>query len=208
MRWILTGVIGAAGCQEYGLGTKPDPDPMPIDSAVPQTTPEPEPTPPEPEPSCATFVAPTLVWVGSTPFTDPLDPVDAAGLPFWDPAADTTAWPAVTLPDRDVPIGTDRAYVGTFELAELPPNLSVSLQSDDGIWLWVNGAEIGHWGGAWQQEGCVNENANCLVTTSVPDVDVTPHLQLGTNRFAARVSNPVFDAWFEVIVTCVDTPTP
>jgi hypothetical protein len=199
------------GCQEYGLGTKPDVGATVDTGSAPQTTPDTPTTPPATTPpgttppaGCEAFVEPAVRWVGSPPFTEADDPVDAGGLLFWEPAADVGGWVEVAIPDRDIPIGTDRAYVGTFSLASLPPNLSVSLQSDDGIWLWVNGVEVGHWGGAWQQEGCVNENARCLVTTTVPAVDVTPLLQLGDNVFAARVSNPVFDAWFEVLLSCRD----
>ncbi|MEZ4238486.1 MAG: hypothetical protein R3F59_20505 [Myxococcota bacterium] len=206
MRWLGIAAL-VAGCSEYDVGSKPE---VGLSTTVPETTPTtpPQTTPqttPPPVVTCETFTLPALTWVGSASFTGPDDLVDGAGNVFWDPAADVSSWAPVAVPDRDIPVGADRAYVGTFTLAELPPHLTIDLQSDDGIWLWVNGAEIGHWGGNWQEEGCVNEHANCLVTTTVPQVDVTPWLVVGENRLAARVSNPVYDAWFELVLGCADT---
>ena len=63
---------------------------------------------------------------------------------------------------------------------------------------------MGQWGGAWQMEGCVNEHANCLITTPVDPVDVTALLVEGPNLLAARVSNPVLNSYFDVLPICVD----
>ncbi|MCA9299663.1 MAG: hypothetical protein KDA28_11385, partial [Phycisphaerales bacterium] len=76
---------------------------------------------------------------------------------------------------------------------------------DDGLWVWVNGTYVGNWGGAWQEEGCVNENAECLVTIQVDPIDVTDLLVVGTNTLAARVSNPVANAYFEILPECALT---
>ena len=198
--WVGCGVaIAAVGCSDYELTSKPDPPPMPHDSG---TTPPPY-TPPPPPPSCDDVVLPDLMWVGSEPFTEEADPVDASGAPFYDAGSDRSAWTAVTIPDLTIPIGYDRAYASAFVLAEIPLNLSFELQSDDGIVLWVNGVGVGQWGGAWQTEGCVNEHANCLVTTTVAPVDVTGLLVEGENFVAARVSNPVLNAYFEIVPRCV-----
>ena len=85
---------------------------------------------------------------------------------------------------------------------QVPAGLSLDLQSDDGLWVYVNGTEIGHWGGSWQAEGCVNDNAWCGVTTQVDPVDITPWLNAGENLVAARVSNAIDGAWFELTVIC------
>jgi hypothetical protein len=206
MRCTL-GCLLAVACSDYGLSGKPEEPPVPPESTP--TPPEPEPEPPEPEvpepePSCADFEAPTWEWLGSTPFLGEPDLTDMQGMPFWEPVADRSTFTPVALPDMGIPVGWDRAYTAEFELTELPYNLSLSLQSDDGLWLWLNGQLLGHWGGAWQQEGCVNENANCLVTSEVPPVDLTPHLEIGPNVLAARVSNPVLNAYFELIPLCVE----
>jgi hypothetical protein len=203
MRRTLWCLIAVA-CSDYELSGKPEEPPVPPET-TPETTPDPpEPDPPEPEPSCADFVPPDWDWRASAPFLGEQDLVDPQGSPFWEPVADRSEFAPVLLPDMGIPVGWDRAYVVEFELTELPYNLSLSLQSDDGLWVWLNGQLLGHWGGGWQQEGCVNENANCLVTSEVPPVDLTPHLQLGPNVLAARVSNPVLNAYFEVIPLCVE----
>ncbi|MCB9699689.1 MAG: beta galactosidase jelly roll domain-containing protein, partial [Alphaproteobacteria bacterium] len=147
---------------------------------------------------------PVLAFRGSPTFTQRSDPTDGQGRVFWNPAADTGSYTAVTLPDTATPPGSDRAYVATFTLTDIPLNLSLELQSDDGVWVWLNGTAVGHWGGAWQQEGCVNENANCLVTTVVPPIDVTSLLVPGTNTLAARVSNSVENNFFEIIPRCIE----
>lgn len=196
-----------AACSDYGLSSEPKPaDPPPEETTPPPPPPPPVPEPepePEPEPSCDDFEPPLWVWVASEPFLGADDPVDGAGLPFWDPTADLSSFAPVVLPDLGIPVGWDRAYVATFDLAEIPFNLSLNLQSDDGIWVWVNGTLAGHWGGEWQQEGCVNENANCLVTSAVDPVDVTGLLVVGTNTLATRVSNPILNAYFEILPECV-----
>ncbi|MEQ1502222.1 MAG: hypothetical protein ABMB14_08320 [Myxococcota bacterium] len=208
-----------AGCSEYDVKSEPGTalppgdtaSPFdPIDTTPPATTP-PDTTPPvettPPAPSCDTFVPPAWSWVGSDPFATEPDPVDPTGLPFWDPLADDSAFAAVALPDRTIPIGLDRVYVGRWTEASLPFDLSFELESDDGIWLWMNGAFVGHWGGDWQQEGCVNEHANCLVTTVVAAVDVTDRVVVGENQLAVRVSNPVSNAYFDLIAHCRDEAT-
>ncbi len=213
-RSVVFAMLVLAACSDYELSSTPKPGDPPVDTDVPEPSSSTTTTPPPPvvdtvdtaipEPTCDGVTFEGWQWVGSPTFADAVDPVDASGRSFWDPGADVSAWDPVTLPDRAIPIGQDRAYVGTFELTEIPLNLSLSLQSDDGISVWVNGAFVGQWGGSWQAEGCVNENAQCLVTIQVPPVDVTSLLQLGTNVVAARVSNPVQNAYFEIIPECVD----
>ena len=111
-------------------------------------------------------------------------------------------WWSVTLPHTDIPVGADRAYRAWFDLTAVPLSMYLNIQSDDGLWLYVNGQPVGHWGGDWQQEGCVNEHANCLETTSIEPVDITPWLVPGSNLLAARVSNPVENAYFEISPEC------
>lgn len=110
---------------------------------------------------------------------------------------------AITLPDVDgAPAGTDRAYLSVVELVEVPDRLYVDLQSDDGVWLWIDGVEVGHWGGDWQQEGCVNENAECVERVEVPPVDIAGWLQPGENRIEARVSNAILGHYFDLVPHC------
>jgi hypothetical protein len=210
--WLVT----LAACSDYQIGTKPDPVIAPPDDSAPMTEPPPvhsadpvehtgePPRDSAPPPTCADEPLPVFSWTASAPFPEMDHPVDPSGLVFHDPAAQPTGWVPIALPDRGIPIGTDRAYRAEFTLAELPIDLSLDLQSDDGITVWVNGTQVGHWGGAWQVEGCVNERAQCVVTTSVPAFEITPLLVVGTNVIAARVSNPVQNAYFAVSPLCVD----
>jgi hypothetical protein len=142
-------------------------------------------------------------WRASPVFTHEVDPTDNAGAIFYEDGFDDGLWVDVSLPDsQTIPEGNDRAYRGVLELDVLPPELTLEPQSDDGIWLYVNGAFIGHWGGDWQTEGCVNEDANCTDTAIVPPQAVVEHLVVGTNLVAARVSNPLVDSFFDVGVAC------
>ena len=206
----------ATGCIDYGLDKLADGELLPgADSADTGALSGEEPdadsgdpgqgsTQGPPEVDCEEVDLGTWSWLGSPSLQGPEDPVDAQGLPFWEPEALLEGWTAAGQPDLDIPVHHDRAYRSTVHLDPLPPGLELSLQSDDGIWLWVNGSFVGHWGGGWQEEGCVNDNANCLYTVSVDAVDVTEHLRTGANVIAARVSNPVANAWFEVIPSCVE----
>jgi len=213
VRSLLIIASVAVGCQEYELNTKEDAEP-PVTSPEPTlTTPTVVTTDTTPMVTADTGTPPPLgcegipvawSWLARAPFPEEPDPVDALGVPFYEVGHDELGWSAVTLPDRSVPVYHDRVYRTSVELPHLPPGLTVSLQSDDGIWLWVNGVQVAHHGGDWQQEGCVNENANCLVTEVVPDIDLTPWLVEGPNVIAARVSNAIENAYFEVIPTCVE----
>jgi hypothetical protein len=167
--------------------------------------PSPEP-PPEPElPGCDETIEAAWPWWGSQPFPGADGPVDSAGIPFWDVNFQMIGWSTVSVPDSGhAPPGTDRAYRAEFWLDSLPPALFLSMQSDDGMWFWLNGTLVGHWGGDWQQEGCVNEDAACTESVDVSAVDVTAFLLPGRNVAAARVSNPVMNHWFDVYTECVE----
>ena len=145
-----------------------------------------------------------LDWYANEPFAAMDDPSDGAGIPFHAPAFDAVGFAGIDLPDTATPAGFDRAYLGEFELTDLPPSLWVTVQSDDGLWLWINGEFFGHWGGEWQQEGCVNDEANCGEYVLVEPVDIAPLLVEGWNVVAARVSNPFMNTWFDVATECID----
>ena len=142
--------------------------------------------------------------MGGPAFATQPDPTDGAGRSFYDPDFDHAGYTTQTLPDQSVPVGFDRTYRAEFDLSELPPGLALDLQSDDGLWVWMNGQPVGHWGGDWQQEGCVNDNAQCVVTEVVAPVDVTGLLSIGTNTVAVRLSNPVLNSWIELVPACFE----
>lgn len=199
-RYAIALVGLAAACSDYGIGNKPtDGVPAADSGTVTEAPPDTE----LPEPICPQLDL-AWAWTGSPAIVAQADPTDASGAPFWDPAFVEEGWLPAPLPDRSAATGADRAYRATFTLDALPGAVLVDLQSDDGIWLWINGAPVGHWGGDWQQEGCVNEDAECSVTVDVPPVDVTEWLVVGPNTIAGRVSNPVANSFFDVIPSCVE----
>ncbi len=209
---LLAALLLAAGCSDQGLRLLPDgtivvEDDEPAEDPTPEQEPDEDPTPtPDPDPvTCEDWDEPDWIWLASPPFSDEADPSDAAGLPFWEPGFVPPDWQTIELPDSGTtPQGTDRAYLAVVKFTELPPILHLSLQSDDGLWLWINGEYMGHWGGEWQMEGCVNENAGCVDSVDVPDLDITELLVEGDNLVAARVSNPLQDNWFEVLPFCIE----
>lgn len=216
----LLGVV--CGCSDYGLAGQGEdavlpPDRPDLDDPTPEPTPEPTPgdddstdgdpideEPPTPPP-CSETIQADWSWWGNQPFGEAADPSDAWGRPFWASDFDMVGWSTVSMPDSGhSPPGTDRAYRTTFDLQQLPPTLLLSMQSDDGMAFWLNGQLVGQWGGLWQEEGCVNDDANCQTFELVEPVDITDLLVFGTNTAAARVSNPVMNAFFDVYTSCVD----
>jgi len=178
-------------CSEYGFHPSSDvPEPVGSDPWVDTgdfDEPDPE---PEVEADCSGF--PTdWAWEGSEL--------------LWTMSEPGVDWSGLTLPDaHQVPAGADRAYRASFTLDELPPYVEVDLQSDDGVWLWVNGVEVGHWGGDFQQEGCVNDQANCLEFVVIDPVVITDFLVEGDNLVEARVSNAIEGSWFDLHPACLD----
>ncbi len=143
-------------------------------------------------------------WAASEPYPENVDPSDYEGLYFYEAGFDEEGWSPVTLPHVGaIPETTDRAYRAVIELADTEADVQVTPQSDDGVWLWVNGDFVGHWGGDWQQEGCVNEAANCTDTTVVQPVAIGDLLVVGENVVAARVSNPLVDSFFDLTARCL-----
>lgn len=198
----------ALGCTEYGLALKPsdvETDDPETDVAVPETDTV-APIDTGALPSCEAASIQASAWIASTPFGAQDDPIDDAGKAFYEADFTATGWQAVTLPDVGaVPAGNDRVYRGTVVVTGAPPSVLVEMQSDDGLALWIDGQPVGTWGGAWQQEGCVNDAANCLTFTEVDPVDVSARLGEGTHLVAARVSNPVENAYLDLRFRCAET---
>ena len=196
--------LWCVGCSDYGLKGDKDEGPGGQDSPLPDEDSEPpEDSDPPPPPDCDDVVFPAWSWWGSMPFTTEADPTDGSGSPWYSPAFVQVDYSTVSLPDQNIPTGQDRVFRATFTLATLPPNLSLNLQSDDGLRVYVNGTAVGQWGGAWQEEGCVNDLAGCGTTESVEPVDVTGLLVAGENLVAARVSNPVVGSYFSITPECI-----
>ena len=200
------------------LDSEDEPDDMPGDLDDPEDPPEeidpleeeqpedPEdPEDPEELPDCEDTVMADWQWWGSLPFGYEEHPYDGMGRDFYEPDYQMIDYSTVGMPDTGhTPPGYDRVYRTTFDLWGEPPALFLSMQSDDGMWFFVNGVEVGQWGGDWQEEGCVNDDANCMESIVVDPVDISGLLHEGTNVVAARVSNAVDGAYFDVYTECVD----
>ncbi len=183
-----------------------DPDEPILDVPEIEEDPPVEEDPPEEDlPDCDDTIIADWQWWGSMPFGYEWDPTDGNGLPFYDPWYTMIDYSTVSMPDSGhVPSGYDKVYRATFEVNQMPPALFLSMQSDDGMSFFLNGHKVGEWGYGWQAEGCVNDNAGCSESVTVPPVDVTSFLVVGTNTAAARVSNAIDNSYFEVFTECVD----
>jgi len=129
---------------------------------------------------------------------------DENGLSWFKTNFDTSSFQGTPLPDRSIEPGFDKIYRSDLTIASIPPRLMLDIQSDDGIWVYINETFVGNWGGEWQEEGCVNDDAECVESVHVDKIDITSFLQSGTNHIATRVSNPVFGSYFDLNVQCID----
>lgn len=217
-------ILALAGCTDYGLkvkdgpeqgardtSTPPDTGDAPTDSAetadsaaedsgsaldAPDTDPRPCADPSDPS---------TWEWWGSQPFDEEDGPTDDRGVPWTSTSYDMVGWSTVSLPDSGhCPAGQDRAYRAWFQPDDLEHKYKFRLQSDDGIWVYVNGDLVGHWGGDWQEEGCVNDGASCTSTVDVDPINLTDALHTGDNLVAIRVSNAINNQYFDLEVECED----
>jgi hypothetical protein len=160
---------------------------------------------PDELPDCDETIEADWQWWGSMPFGHEEDPTDGNGLPYYDPNYTMVDYSTVSMPDQGhITSGYDKVYRAEFQVDTMPPALFLSMQSDDGLAFYLNGQLVGEWGGMWQEEGCVNDNAGCTESISVSPVDVTAYLQYGRNVASARVSNPVDNSYFEVYTECVE----
>jgi len=174
----------------------------PVDIEGPGDDPPDHEDPPD-LPPCDETLEAAWPWWGSQPFSTQADPVDGWGRPFYALDYDMVGFSTVSMPDAGhTPAGTDKVYRATFHLDWVPDKLFLSMQSDDGMWFYANGELLGHWGGDWQEEGCVNDDASCTEYVYVDPVDISDLLQVGSNVVAARVSNPIMNSFFDVYTEC------
>ena len=119
-------------------------------------------------------------WTASEPWTTGSPgPIDSGGDPWFSPNFFDESWSAISLPDVTSIGGNpgyDRFYRGTIFLANPASFDLIRLQSDDGIWMYVNGAFVGSWGNG----GCVNNppTSSCGTNQTVPPIDVPMNAML------------------------------
>jgi len=205
---ILLTLLCSTACTDYGLVKNLNPSGVPPDGeATDEPTPTEQQTPTDAPivelPPCSQATFPNWFWWGGQPFGEQDAATDSAGRPHWDMNFDMVGFSTVGLPDQGhSPPGTDRVYRAEFDLEFVPAVLYLWMQSDDGLWFWANGQLVGHWGGDWQEEGCVNDDAGCTESTVVVPVDISDYMVEGRNVVSARVSNPVNNAFFDIYVAC------
>lgn len=84
-----------------------------------------------------------------------------------------------------------RYYRRRFTLKDPNESLSAVFSSDDGIWVYVNGRFLGHWGAKENQGGCVNDPlGRCGINGTVPPAPISAGLlREGENVIAVKVNN-------------------
>lgn len=109
-------------------------------------------------------------------------------------------WQDIALPNKNG-WGCDncyRRYRGTFYLDGVNNSAKVSLTSDDGIWVYVNGRYLGHWGGDSSNPLlCVN-SVSCFKSQTVGDLAVGGYLKQGKNVISAIVYDGGGSEYFDL----------
>lgn len=220
-RLAALAALSLAACVDYGLSAGPDRerpgDTDPDTAAIldPDTAPDPgDPdteAPPHEIPveedfvSCADVGLWVDQWWGSMPFSHSEALRDGAGRPYWDPNFELRDFSTVQIPERGQPSpGYDKVYIVRLWLDAVGPEIWLDLQSDDGLTVHVNGTLVGEWGGGWQEEGCVNDDANCTTFVYAPPPNVTHLLHVGENVLAARLSNAIDGAYMGLSPRCTE----
>jgi len=137
-------------------------------------------------------------WKASPVGEDCAGPIDAGGRSWFEVEFDDSPWTDVQLPDSStIPTGQDRYYRLHYDVAE-PITTEVTLSTDDGAWLYVNGQLVGQWGGDCQGEG----GAEGAV------VDIGTYLLPGDNLIAVHVHNGPGDSLFNLLFPESALPAP
>lgn len=133
----------------------------------------------------------TGVWIASSPANDCSGPVDEQGRAWYLPEFIPADWQTVAIPDNgSITSGQDRYYRMEFD-SRSGRAAKVDLRSDDGVWLYVNGQLVGHWGG-----DCHGAKTSGNVT-----VNIGHFLRDGVNVIAAHVTNGPGGSYFDLTLT-------
>ena len=156
-------------------------------------------------------------WLASEVMKKTGDLHDRQGNNWFDAEFDDSKWQQIALPDDDSfgnKVHCSRLYRSRFNLAKPTENVDVTLSnsvlpntdyrssqetesltlvfaSDDGIWIYINGNFLGHWGAPEKRGGCVNDPLNrCGENGVVPPVLIPDSfLHGGENVIAVKVHN-------------------
>lgn len=110
-------------------------------------------------------------------------------------------WQYVKLPDKNWNCNRcDRYYRGYFEITSIGDfshDYLINVQSDDGIWIYINGKFFGHFGGDVHKEGCVNVTY-CSELRKINPLKIDDYLIKGKNVIAVRVSESIGSEYFNL----------
>jgi hypothetical protein len=153
-------------------------------------------------------LAQEIEWYGSQIIKDsPYKPGDDVNSKKWyEKNYDDNSWsPISRLPDYNWSCNfCDRFYRGHFDLESIDlsnVNYFVKFESDDGIWVYVNGKYVGHWGGEIHKPKCVNR---CGDYERVEPVYINDYLSAGNNVVAVHVSDGEGDEYFNLYLQTKD----
>lgn len=201
--WILVPVLLACGCSEYAVHGKPgDPDEDVVTTGPDTDTDD---APPEGVPCDETYAA-SLEWRSTGAWFSDAQPTDGGGDPWYVAGFDDSEWaPVGVMPDGMYGVSdNDVFYRSTFTLGSVVGRTTVRFEGNDGVWLYVNGGFVGHWGSEWREGGCINDSTGeCAINTVADPVDVTAWLQPGTNVFAVWLTNGPSTYLLYIEPTCV-----
>ena len=117
------------------------------------------------------------------------------GRRYWfHPEFDDRDWDPITLPDNNAfgdEVKHARYYRSSFSLKDASESLAAVFSSDDGIWIFINGRFLGHWGAKENEGGCVNDPlGRCGINGTVQPVAIpSEFLKTGENIIAVKVNN-------------------
>lgn len=146
-----------------------------------------------------------VYWLKSDIFKEPpFEPnKDNKSFEWYQYTFNDSNWNSTKLPDKDWKCrNCDRYYRGYFEISTISDyfhDYAIDVQSDDGIWIYINGKYFGHLGGDVHKEGCVN-TAYCLQNRTINPIQIDDYLIKGKNVIAARVSQSIGSEYFDLSI--------
>jgi hypothetical protein len=149
-----------------------------------------------------------IEWYGSQIIKDsPYKPnEDKYGKKWHEKSFDDNSWTQISkLPDENWRCDyCDRFYRGYFDIESIDLeniNYFIKFESDDGIWVYVNGKYLGHWGGEMHKPKCVN---HCYDNERVEPVYINDYLSVGRNVIAVHVSDCEGGEYFNLYLQTKD----
>jgi hypothetical protein len=95
-------------------------------------------------------------WYRTTNLADCNGPADSSGLQWYMPAYNDSSWLQASLPESNWGCNNCDRYHRRWLIAGPDSTIFLALSSDDGLWLYIDGEYIGHWGGDCHQGGTVS----------------------------------------------------